>query len=518
MTDSFSAIHTCIRTLLRRHLACLILVLPFHVLAQDDWNPASETLVIFNPDFPGSEALAKHYAAARQIPAERLLPLPCSNTDDTTRSDFNTQIREPLRKQFEKNNWWKTGDKRALNDALTTRVKSSQIRIIALIRGIPFRILRETPNPAAGKEDEASVDSELALLGMEPYTLPAFTPNPSFKSDLPFHLNDSSPGLFLISRLDGPDDATVKRMIDDAIKVENEGLTGRAVIDLALKDDSYEQGEEWLRQCATLYRKNGIPLYVDRSSNLIPAHWPLPDTALYFGWYQDRVSGVFEDPSFRFAPGAVVCHLHSFSAAHLRSGTEHWTGPLLLRGAAATLGNVWEPYLAVTCYFDLFNQRLLSGATLAEAAWFASPGLSWMQVVLGDPLYRPFKKLPGSRLGTEGRSRDYALYHGLVTAYPNESDAPKLKNKLLQLADKRQSPHLIELLGLLSGQTGNALESANLLDHAASLYPAHSPDQQRTRLYQAEALRTHRDFKAAIEALKSIPEHPATGPLLKKLK
>lgn len=324
--------------------------------------------------------------------------------------------------------------------------------------------------------------------------------------------------MFLVSRLDGPDDATVKRMIDDAIKVENEGLTGRAVIDLALKDGAYEQGEEWLRQCATLYRKTGIPLYVDRSSDLIPTHWPLPDTALYFGWYQDRVSGVFEDPSFRFAQGAVVCHLHSFSAAHLRSSTKHWTGPLLLRGAAATLGNVWEPYLAVTCYFDLFNKQLLSGATLAEAAWFASPGLSWMQVVLGDPLYRPFKKPPGSRLGAEGHARDYALYHGLVSTYPNESDAAKLKSKLLQLAEKRKSPHLIELLGLLSGQTGNALESASLLDHAASLYPAGSPDQQRSRLYQAEALRTHRDFKTAIEALKSIPEHPATGPLIEKLK
>ena len=75
----------------------------------------------------------------------------------------------------------------------------------------------------------------------------------------------------------------------------------------------------------------------------------------------------------------------SSCAIHTRSGTEQWTGPLLLRGAAATLGNVWEPCLAVTCYFDLFNQRLLSGATLAKAAWFASPGLSWMQVVLGDP-------------------------------------------------------------------------------------------------------------------------------------
>jgi uncharacterized protein (TIGR03790 family) len=518
MTSIASTNKNKLRANLRHYVAWLLLFLPLIARSQDEWNPAAETLVIFNPDFPGSEALARHYANARKIPPERLLALPCSNTDDITRSDFESQIRAPLRKQFDNRHWWQKDGKKTVNNTLTTRVKSSQIRILALIRGIPIRIIREQADPAAGKEDEASVDSELALLGMEPYDLPAFAPNPFFKSELPFHLHDSSPGLFLVSRLDGPDDATVRRMIDDAVRVEAEGLTGRAVLDLALKDGPYEQGEEWLRHCATLYRKSGIPLYVDRASDLIPLHWPLPDTILYFGWYQDQVGGVFKDPDFHFAPGAVACHLHSFSAARLRSSTEYWAGPLLLRGAAATLGNVWEPYLAITCHLDLFNRRLLDGAPLAEAAWFASPGLSWMQVVLGDPLYRPFKKPPGSRLGAEGRARDYSLYHGLLAAHPKDDDTPKLKQKLLQLAEKRKSPHLIELLGLLSGQTGLSLESADLLDHAASLYPAASPDQQRARLYQAEALRTQRDFKSAIQALETIPEHPAAAPLLEKLK
>lgn len=479
---------------------------------------AEATLVIYNPNYPGSEALAKHYAAARSIPPQHLLALPCSNSDDISRADFNTQIRDPLRQQFDKRRWWQQGDKQTVNPALTTRVKSSQIRMLVLIRGLPIRIKREMSDPPLGKEDEASVDSEISLLGMEPYELSGFMPNPLFQNPSSTAPLPSVPGLFFIGRLDGPDDATLRRMIDDALTIEKSGLTGRAVLDLARKDGSYEQGEEWLRRCATLYRQAGIPVYVDRSSELIPNHWPLPDTALYFGWYQDHVGGVFEDPAFRFAKGAVVCHLHSFSAANLRNPSKFWTGPLLVRGAAATLGNVWEPYLGLTCHLDRFNERLLAGDTLAEAAWAASPGLSWMQVVLGDPLYRPFKHPPGTRLGIEGTARDYALYHGLVTRMPSEAEAPELKRQLINIAEKRQSPHLIELLGLLSGQSGNAVESADLFDHAASLYPAASEEHDRARLYQAEALRTQREFKAAAEVLNALPKHPAGKTLLEKLK
>jgi len=479
---------------------------------------AAETLVIFNPNYPGSEALAKHYAAARGIPSQRLLALPCPPSDDISRADFESQIRDPLRHQFDKRRWWQRGDKQTVNTALATRVKSSQIRVVALIRGIPIRIRREMSDPPLGKEDEASVDSEISLLGMEPYERSGFVPNPFFHNASGTEQLPPPPGLLLIGRLDGPDDATVRRMIEDAITMEKIGLTGRAVLDLARKDGSYEQGEEWLRRCATLYRKAGIPVYVDRSSELIPKHWPLPDTALYFGWYQDHVGGVFEDPDFRFARGAVVCHLHSFSAANLRNPSKFWAGPLLLRGAAATLGNVWEPYLGLTCHFDLFNERLLAGSNLVEAAWAACPGLSWMQVVLGDPLYRPFQHPPGSRLGAEGTTRDYALYHGLVTRMPSEAEAPELKRQLIKIAEKRQSPHLIELLGLLSGQSGNAVESADLFDHAASLYPSDSADHDRARLYQAEALRTQRDFKAAAEVLNALPNHPAGKALLEKLK
>jgi hypothetical protein len=82
--------------------------------------------------------------------------------------------------------------------------------------------------------------------------------------------------------------------------------------------------------------------------------------------------------------------LHSYSANTLRSTTNNWCGPLIARGAAATLGNVYEPYLSLTANLDIFQDRLMSGLTLAESAYMSMRALSWMGVVIGDPLYRPY--------------------------------------------------------------------------------------------------------------------------------
>ena len=44
----------------------------------------------------------------------------------------------------------------------------------------------------------------------------------------------------------------------------------------------------------------------------------------------------------------------------------------------------------MSTHLDLFNARFLAGLTFAEAGWIATPVFSWMQVMVGDPLYQPF--------------------------------------------------------------------------------------------------------------------------------
>ena len=439
------------------------------------WHPGVETLVIFNPNFPGSAELAAYYAQKRSLPASRVVGLPTPNRDDLTRAEFEAMLWRPLQRLFEQNRWWPPDPART----------GPRVRVLALIRGVPFRVQRAMDPKEAGQEDEASVDSELTLLSQPQLALPGFVKNPFFESRERFDRLQSQPRLLLVGRLDGPDDATVRRMIDDAHHAETHGLCGRSVIDLGLRDGNYALGEDWLRESARSHRLAGIPVYADRRSEVIPSGFPLPDTILYFGWYRDHASGGIVDPDFRFARGAVACHLHSFSAAHLRDPSKYWLAPLLQRGAAAALGNVWEPYLPLTCHLNLFNQRLLEGFTLAEAAWAATPVLSWMQVVVGDPLYRPFARPPNSH-AQDAAGEEYVFYRGLLTRQAPDADAAVLKKQLLRLAEEKQSPRLLELLALHCWNLGQAGEAAELFEHAAAIAKS-AEDRARLERYRDEA-------------------------------
>jgi hypothetical protein len=201
-------------------------------------------------------------------------------------------------------------------------------------------------------------------------------------------------------------------------------------------------------------------------------------------------------------PGAVACHLHSYSAAAIRSTDRHWVGPLLMHGAAVALGNVFEPYLSLTVHFDVLTQRLLDGFTVAEAAWNATPVLSWMNVVCGDPLYRPYARGPGATMGGEGSARDYALYQGLAVRHQKQ-DSRELKKALTEMAESRNRPHLLELTALLSASEGQNAQAIELLEHAASLYTTPA-DKARILLHLADLHRKEGRPKNARRQLEII--------------
>ena len=465
------------------------------------WDAAAATAVVFNRDYPESAALAEDYARLRGIPDERLIALSCSKEEAISREAFNETIAEPLRGHFIERDWWKQQVREILEPASGKMkrlpvVVESKVSILVLMHGIPSKIIRQKENPKQAEEDEASVDSELGCLGLPGVRLAGAVPNPFYRQEQRFPQVPTAQGVLLVARLDAASPATVRRMMDDALAAEQTGLQGRAVIDLALKQGAYQQGDEWLRRASQSYRAFGIPAWVDRSEPILREAWPLPDTALYFGWYTGEIAGALKSPSFRFKRGAVACHLHSFSASIIRTSTQAWAGPLLDHGAAVTMGNVWEPYLSMTIHFDILNDRLLKGWTVAEAAWCATPYLSWMNVVIGDPLYRPFAH---STLGKADKERDFSLLQALAKRHAGDNSTAALKREILKLGQDRTDPHLIELLALLSSQEGKTNEAISLLEHARSLYKDAS-DRLRTVLYQADLLRP--DKPAALALLR----------------
>jgi uncharacterized protein (TIGR03790 family) len=358
---------------------------------------SAATLVLFNSSDPESEELARYYALKRDIPPDQIVGLSCPASEEISRADFDRTIAAPLREKMESNGWWKTarveGNKKA--------VVETSIRFVAIMRGMPLKIAADpsirpptdTRNipPAISSRNDASVDSEIAALGVKDWMPASVVENPYFGRFTQILDDSVFPGMLLPARLDAPTGSMVRAMIDDSLMAEKEGLWGWAYIDgRDITSGGYTEGDNWMRHLVEILRQRGVPTIFDNLPSTLGEDFPVTDAAVYFGWYAGDATGPFARQDFQFKPGAIAVHLHSYSASTLRSTTNNWCGPLIARGAAATLGNVYEPYLSLTANLDVFQDRLMSGLTLAESAYMSMRALSWMGVVIGDPLYRPY--------------------------------------------------------------------------------------------------------------------------------
>jgi len=464
---------------------------------------ASATLVIYNQNVANSRKLAAYYAGKRNIPFENLIGMKCSTEEIITRSEYQKTILEPLRKQFDTNGWWERKEDAQGN----LRAVHIKMKFAAIMFGMPLKVKsslsenskkKSSTNLGPGNNDAASIDSEIACLSMDLSKLSGAVGNPYFRSTD----RGGAPDILLTSRIDGPNYATAKRLIDDAIAIEGSGLWGMALIDIANlakeKGAAYKIGDDWLETCSGFYKKAGIPTLVDRFSTRVPKGYPLgKDIILYFGWYTQNAQGPFIDEGFQFKRGAVAAHIHSYSASTLRTTLKNWSGPLLSRGACAVLGNVYEPFLQMSTHLDLFNARFLAGFTFAEAGWIATPVFSWMQVMIGDPLYQPF--IVKSEIES-GQDDDFKAFRIAVLRWASE---PKqLISNLDKAADSLKSGKILEATGLYMMSERKYKDADQIFKRAAVLY-ANSEDQLRIRLLRAQGKVAAGDKASALEILSN---------------
>jgi len=179
-------------------------------------------------------------------------------------------------------------------------------------------------------------------------------------------------------------------------------------------------------------------------------------------------------------PGAVAYHLHSFSAQTIRSKTAHWVGPLLSAGAAATLGCVYEPYLALTPNVDVFFARLFQGYSFGEAAYASQQAVSWQTTVVGDPLYRPFAKpLPILQAELQQKKSGLIEWLGLMNvnrAIVNETSIEEVLQVMKGDAGAQMSAILTEKLGDLHRDRKEADEAIDQYRRALQLKPSPRQD------------------------------------------
>ena len=204
----------------------------------------------------------------------------------------------------------------------------------------------------------------------------------------------------MVGRLDGPSPKIAQRLVDDALETEKTGLAGTLYIDArGLKGEAKYGNYAWYdRHLVDLYdlvqARSSLKVVLDRKPELFPPG-SCPAAALYVGWYSlgNYVA------SCQWQRGAVAYHVASSEAITLkRPGSNVWCKRLLEEGVAATLGPVAEPYLSSFPLPDEFFPLLMTGKLpLLEVYFRTVPSVSWMQILIGDPLYTPFKQNPALR-------------------------------------------------------------------------------------------------------------------------
>ena len=501
-----------------------------------------EVIVVYNNRMPESKAVAEYYAARRNVPKEQIFGFALTTNEVVTRSEFENALQKPLAKALEAKKLWHIGpdivpETNGQPGKVIWKVQQSKIRYAVLCYGVPVRIdndpgldekIPDDMKPEL-RRNGAAVDSELALLPCIedhlPLTGPWMNAFYTITNAARFHPTN---GILMVTRLDGPSASIAKGLVDKAMEAETNGLCGRAYFDCRnLPTNSpYRLGDDWMTAGAKICQYlAGFETTVDENASTFPADFPMSQIAIYCGWYDENASGPFAQQSVEFMPGAFAYHLHSFSASTVRSSTERWVGPLLAKGAAATMGSVDEPYLSGTPDVGVFCARwILMGFSFGEAAYACQETLSWQTTVIGDPLYRPFAKPLLAQLARQNREHsDCSQWSYLRLVNLSLAEGKRLFDVsafLESLPVTKESAVLTEKLGDLYSLEGKPASAIEAYENVLNRRP--SPLQGvRIRLELADKLIAEDRKKEAYADLKALldadPGYAGKPTVLKKL-
>ncbi len=382
-----------------------------------------EILVIANRQISASERIAEYYCEKRKIPKKNIiyLALGYNPREGISRDEYERSLALPIRRELQRRF---PGEIRCLVTTYGIPIKVGPRGMLPgmggklnelkrLLSQEKQRLEQMEQDPAldsnqvsiekkqinrkiaqmqleigriSGRETNASVDSELSMVLFQPYELYRWQPN-MLKGDV-LGLGFRT---LMVSRLDGPSYEIIKGLIDKALTAEETGLKGIAYIDSRgfKQSDLYGYFDQSLRDLAVFIRwSTKMPIKAEETGKLF-APGSCPQTAVYCGWYSLKK---YVD-AFDFVDGAVGFHIASFEAQHLRDpNSTTWCAAMLADGITATLGPVNEPYLHTFPQPKAFFAELFEGGCLVEAYYHTKPFNSWQFVLIGDPLYRPFKK------------------------------------------------------------------------------------------------------------------------------
>ena len=380
--------------------------------AQKTGHTTAEVLLVYNRDSPVSTAVAKYYAAKRGV--AKMVAVHCVDSAVSTENetillaDYTRRIDDPVRQYL---------------------ARHKEINFIVLTKGVPIRVR----GGATGSRDEnrpgplnASVDSYLAAIdypagkvdGKDALKIGITGSggtgfgwlNRYWKADAPF--SHAAFGGYLVTRLDGYNQADSEALVDRAIAAESGGHhnlhDGEVLLDVqprfkvgdvesqplpvtgTIKQESdYGSWNADMVKASEVLKARRIPVELDMSEIFVGDRSNLVG---YFSWGSNDAgftSKAYE--SLRFAPGSIGDTAVSTSARTFLSvtGGQSLIADLIAHGVTGVKGYTDEPLLQAIASPSIVMERYTSGFTLAESFYAASRFVGWTDIVIGDPLCRP---------------------------------------------------------------------------------------------------------------------------------
>lgn len=408
---------------MRRPFQSAVAVVLLALLAPRIWaavTQENQVVVLVNSNSATSIAIGNQYKAIH--PNVNVATLNVSTNEVISISDYQTTILPQVQNYLSTNN---------LVDSTN---------YIVTTKGMPLKI--SGTGEFTGTFDGSSVDSELTLAGYDlrrtqngsttfsntqgaltnPYakvqTVGAgslyttnYAPRQTF-ADYKAQFSNGTPdhAFYLTARLDAYTQADVFSMLSRAQNTASPFGKTYILDDNATPNtdpgsfDHMEIGIHNSRGAREeINNRGGNSIYDNTSLHLTQSNTPAPTPVMGFVSWGTNDPPINSDyaatTGYTLANGAIFSSYESFNANSFSldingnpirrpggGGDQGLVGDWIKAGGTGATGTVWEPFAELIAHEEMFFPAMMEGYTFADAMWMATEGISWQNVMIGDPL------------------------------------------------------------------------------------------------------------------------------------
>lgn len=342
-------------------------------VVQDVDPEAKRVLVVINKASQDSVAVGGYYVSKRKVPRSNVAMVDVSTADNILPAQYKSGIEAPIQEAIKKS--------------------GNTIDFIVLTKGVPLR-LQDGGGP--------SVDGQLTAMNLKLTYIGKLDPktgeeqirkslNPYYQAKERFSSKKFG-GMYLVTRLDAYTLTEAKRLVDLSLAAKPD--KGPFFFDASPghTGGGYGETQKTLIAAQAVLKSRGFDTTLDETGPFVAPPDPLMG---YASWGSN--DGSFNLDTYRklrFKPGALAETFVSTSGRTFTptTGGQSLIADLITQGVTGVKGYVSEPFTFALAQPDILFDRYVSGFNLAESFYAASLVTYWKDIVIGDPLCRPYAK------------------------------------------------------------------------------------------------------------------------------